>query len=64
MENFGPEMNGVVETIKIFFAQRDFILNEIKKVRSDSIKAKNLKLKLKPNNTTLKKFQKVLKTLQ
>ena len=54
----------MVDTVKLFFDQRDFILNEIKKVKSDSVKAKVLKLKLKPINTKLKKFQKVLKTLQ
>ena len=63
-ENFGPEINGVVETVKTFFAKRNFILNELKKVKPDSIKEKNLKLKLKPINKKLKKFQKVLNTLQ
>ena len=62
-ENFGPEINGVVETIKDFITKKNYFLNELTNVKKTSAKAKVLKKKLTPINAKLKKFHKVLKTL-
>ena len=63
-ENFGPELNGVVETIKNFLTKKNYLLNELKKVKKKSARAKVLKRQLKPVYIKLKKFKKVVKTLE
>ena len=63
-EHFGPELNGVVETVKNFLTKKNYLLSEPKKVKKYSARASFLKRQLKPIYNKLKKFKKVIKTLE
>jgi hypothetical protein len=63
-ENFGLEFNPVIDKVKTFFAKKNYLVNELKKVKKGSPKFKVLQNRLKPVNKLFQKFQKALKLLK
>jgi hypothetical protein len=57
------EFNPVIDKVKTFFAKKNYLLNELKKVKKGSAKATVLKNRLKPVNKKFEKFKKALKLL-